>query len=83
MSSTVLIGPFFFENLVDETAVNGTRYLKILKKRIPPSLTRIGINQKKIWFPQDNAMLHTTQHVTDWLHQTFDGHFISFKTAKV
>lgn len=70
MSSTVVIVPFCFEN--DETlAVNGTRYLER------------GINPKKIWFPQDDPTLQTTQHFTDWLHQTFNGHFISFETANV
>lgn len=39
--------------------------------------------KKKIWFPQDDLTLQTTQHVTDWQHQTFNGHFISFETANV
>lgn len=37
----------------------------------------------QIWFPQDDLTLQTTQHVTDWLHQTFSEHFISFETANV
>lgn len=61
---------FCFEN--DETlAFKGNRYLER------------GINPKKIWFPQDDLTLQTTQHVTDWLHQTFNGHFISFETVNV
>lgn len=84
MSSTGVIGPFFFENENGETqTVNSTRYLEILKKKFLPSLGRRGINPKEIWFQQDGATPHTTRHVTDWLHQTFDGNFISFKTANV
>lgn len=78
------IGPFFFENKNGETqTVNNIRYLKILYRKCLLSLKRRGINPNEIWFQQDGTTLHTIWQVTDRLHQTLDGNFISFKTANV
>lgn len=84
MSPTEVIGPFFFENKNGETqTVNSIRYLKILNRKCLLSLTRRGINPNEIWIQQDGTTLHTIWQVTDRLHQTLDGNFISFKTANV
>lgn len=84
MSPTGVIGHFFFENKNGGTqTVNSIRYLKILNKECLLSLTTTRINPNEIWFQQDGTTPHTTRQVTDWLHQTLDENFISFKTANV
>jgi hypothetical protein len=80
MSSKGIIGPFFFEDETGETqTVNSTRYLELLKKKFLSCLVRRGFNP----FQQDGATPHTTRNVTDWLHETFNGNFISFKTTHI
>ena len=56
-----IIGPFFFENKQGEDiTVNGDRYRSMLKEFI-----FIRIEQEdsdNIWFQQDGATCHTTEH---------------------
>lgn len=64
-----IIGPFFIEG-----NLNGDRYLELLRERIFPAITQLGIEE--IWFQQDGAPPHNTRAVTELLNQRFPRRWI-------
>ena len=84
LSSSGIIGPFFFEAEGETETVNSDRYLKLrLKNKFLPALQRKGVHIADVWFQQDGAAPHAAQVVLSWLEKTFGDRFISFKTEKV
>jgi hypothetical protein len=84
MSSSGIIGPFFFEDENgDVETINSARYLNVLKRKFVPALRRKGADFNSIWFQQDGATPHTSGEVISWLEKTFGTHFISYRTDNV
>ena len=83
LSSTDVIGPFFFESDGSVQTVNSDRYLNLLKGKFLPALHRRNIDINNIWFQQDGATPHTAKHVLEWLHSMFGDRLISFKTDRI
>lgn len=67
-----IVGPFFFrENL------NSQRYLQFLQNELSDELDRLPLNLRlSMWFQQDGAPIHSTQVITNYLEQEFDGKWI-------
>lgn len=57
--------------------------MTLLKNKFLPALRRKGIDINSVWFQQDGATPHTAVKVLDWLKETFDNKFISFKSDRV
>ena len=84
LSSTGIIGPFFFEDTEGEAVtVNSERYLKLMKSKFLPALRRKVVNFDDVWFQQDGATPHTAGCVLQWLDNTFGDQYISYRTANV
>ena len=83
LSSTDVIGPFFFESVGSVQTLISDRYLNLLKGKFLPALYRRKIDINNIWFQQDGATPHTAKHVLEWLHSMFGERLISFKTDKI
>jgi hypothetical protein len=84
LSSSGIIGPFFFEDENGDTeTINSVRYLELLKKKFIPALRRRGANINTLWFQQDGATPHTSRDVIAWLQKTFGTHYISYRTDNV
>ena len=83
MSSTGVIGSFFYEINGETASVNSDRYLTLLKNKFLPALRRKGVDINSIWFQQDGAAPHTAVQVLNWLRETFGNNFISFKSDRV
>ena len=66
LSSTGVIGLFFFEEKGENTKVNSERYIQLLKNKFIPALRRIGINIEHLWFKHDRAKHHTGKNVLSW-----------------
>ena len=47
-----------------------------------PALKGRGVNIEDTWFHQDGASPHTAGAAIDWLSNTFERTFISFRTAQ-
>ena len=81
LSSSGIIGPFFFENEDwDVDTINSTHYLNILKRDFLPAIRWRGLDINSTWFQQDGAAPHTSRIILEWLKRTFGTNFISFKT---
>lgn len=84
LSSTGIIGPFFFEDTEGEAVtINSERYLKLMKSKFLPALRRKVVNFDDVWFQQDGATPHTAGCVLQWLDNTFGDQYISYRTANV
>lgn len=83
MSSSGLIGPFFYEENGECCTVNLECYMNLLQKKFVPELIRRGIRVQTCWFQQDGATPHTARSVLEWLEQTFGNRLFSLKTANV
>lgn len=80
MSSSGIIGPYFFEERGETTTVSTDRYLGILDNKFIPELTRRGYNTSETWFQQDGAAPHTATDALNWLDTHFGDNVISLKT---
>lgn len=84
LSSSGIIGPFFFEDENgDAETINSERYLELLKTKFVPALRRRGADFKTVWFQQDGATPHTSREVLTWLEKTFGTQYISYRTDNV
>lgn len=84
LSSSGIIGPFFFQDSEHNTVtVNSERYLRLLKTKFLPALTRKERNLNSVWFQQDGATPHTAGNVIEWLNTTFGDRYISYRTQYV
>lgn len=84
LSSSGIIGPFFFEDEDGEVeTINSSRYLDLLKKKFVPALRRKGMDLNTLWFQQDGATPHTSREVLSWLERRFGTNFISYRTDTV
>ena len=77
LSSSGIIGPYFYEVGGETATVTSDRYLHILSNRFLPELERRGIHALDIYFQQDGAAPHTANRV---LQETFEGNLIALKT---
>ena len=82
LSSSGVIGPFFFEDRGETQTINSECYLALLKNKFVPALRREGIQIEETWFQQDGAAPHTAGHVLKWLRETFGNQLISLKTEQ-
>lgn len=80
LSSTGIIGPFFYEEDGETTTVTSQRYLTILKTKFLPKLRRRYVEMNNVWFQQDGATPHTAKIVLEWLAEKFGEHFISLRS---
>ena len=75
MSSTGIIGPFFFEDADGHTqTVNKERYVDILNWI---ALQRVSPGADQLRFKQDGATPHTTRVTLQWLEERFGTRLIS------
>jgi len=79
-SSKGVIGPFFYEEAGETATVTSDRYLRLLRTKFLPALTRRGETPETCWFQQDGAAPHTANVVLNWLTETFGENLISLKT---
>ena len=80
LSSSGIIGPYFYEVGGETATVTSGRYLHILSNIFLPELERRGINTLDIYFQQDGAAPHTANRVLEWLQETLEGNLIALKT---
>ena len=67
ITSTALVGPFFFEG-----TVNGPRYLDMLETEVFPIISEFP-HFSDLHFQQDGAPAHYAKDVRQWLDETFSG----------
>lgn len=83
LSSTTVVGPYFFEDGGATVTVTGARYREMLEQFFVPELQRLNLPLNRIWFQQDGAPAHTAAHVLGYLAEVFPGHVISKNAAVV
>lgn len=76
-----IVGPFFLPG-----NLTGDMYLDLLENAIDPALTHIiendpAYNEQELIFQQDGAPPHYSQHVRNYLNNTFPGRWIGRRGA--
>lgn len=79
MSSTGVIGPYFYEESGKTATVTAERYITILRTKFIPALRKIT-DMDTVWYQQDGAAPHTANVVLNFLTQVFPSRHISLKT---
>ncbi len=79
MSSTGVIGPYFYEESGKTATVTAERYITILRTKFIPALRKIT-DMDRVWYQQDGAAPHTANVVLNFLTQVFPSRHISLKT---
>ena len=72
LSSTRVIGPFFFQE-----TVTASRYAAMLEQFFFPALQRAGVPLSRVWFQQDGATPHTSRIALSALENFFGQRVIS------
>lgn len=75
ISTSGIIGPYFFEENNQTVTVNSDRYVEMLETFFVPEARRIGLHN--IMFQQDGATAHTALRSMDTLRRLFPGRLIS------
>lgn len=78
VSSTVVIGPYFFEDDNGATVtVTSERYRQMFNEFFLPELRRKRIPIRQVWFQQDGATAHTARNSMETIRAVFRGRIIS------
>lgn len=77
VTSTTLIGPYFFEENNETVTVNGVRYRAMLEHYVLPEVRRKRIRVRRLWFQQDGAPPHIARPIMEFLRNTFGDRIIS------
>lgn len=87
MSSSGIIGPFWFENDAGESVtVNAQRYRQVLAKFWTALNRRLGGDRQLMdqqWFQQDGASAHTAVATREWLRNRFGSRVISRREVRI
>jgi len=81
ISSSAIVGPYFFEEGRRAVTVTGARYSAMLESFFLPELHRRHVDVSKAWFQQDGATPHTTRGVLQYLQGVFPNRVLSKGTA--
>lgn len=81
LASWVLVGPFFFEEIVNDepvtVTINSDRYGELLRDSLMPALGYMEGFDEETWFQQDGAPPHTALRIMAYLRELFSCHLIS------
>lgn len=77
VTSTAIIGPYFYEENGVTVTVNGERYLRMLENFVVPELLRKRIRIRRLWFQQDGAPPHIFNPAMQFLRDNFGDRIIS------
>jgi len=83
VSSSGIIGPFFFEQDGQPTTVTSRRYCDMLTSLFLPALRARRRSLRRVWFQQDGATAHTSKAAISLLQENFNNRVISKEASVV
>ena len=79
MGNFSIWGPYFFEEEGSTVTITSDHYCEMLERFLCPKAIWLlaDHNPDAVWFQQDGAMLHSSQHSLRIFHDMFTGHLVS------